>query len=102
MTRQRTAIASPECFQPCSSVTTQRLVSGHTLREQQSLDPVYMLDPFGDQDIAFTANTTSVLFLGSWRHDHNAHPGFAALERQQRAKQRLAVNPVGLRSPAPT
>src|ERR1700738_2892205 len=70
--------------------------------EGQSFDTIHVLDPLGDQHLAFAAETAAVLFLGSRRFDHCTHPRFTALVRQQRAKQRLAVDPVGLRSPAPT
>ena len=102
MLRQGTAIARPQLFEPSPAIATQRLVIGHALGEQQSFDTIYVLDPLGDQHLAFAAKSAAVLFLGRRRFDHCAHPRFTALVRQQRAKQRLAVDPVGLRSPAPT
>jgi len=60
------------------------------------------LTPLRDQYLALAAKPATVLFLGSRRFDHRAHPRFAALIRQQRAKQRLAVDPVILRSSATT
>ena len=40
----------------------------------------------------------AVLLFGRWRLDHRAHSRFTALVRQQRTKQRLAIDTVGLRS----
>ena len=102
MHRQRAAIARLQLVKPLPPIATQRLVAGYALGEQQSFDPVDMLDPFVDQHLALAAETAAVLFFGRWRLDHRAHPRFAALVRQQRAKQRLAVDPVGLRPPPPT
>jgi hypothetical protein len=59
-------------------------------------------DPLNDQHLALAAETAAVLFLGSRCLDHRADPRFAPLVRQQRANQRLAVDPVSLRPPAPT
>jgi len=84
------------------SIAAKRLVAGYTLAEQQSFDAIDVLDPLGDQDLALATKSAAVLFLGCWRFDHRAHPRLAALIRQQRAKQRLAVDPVSLRPPAPT
>jgi hypothetical protein len=79
-----------------------RGLPGHALGEQQSFDPVDVQDPFVGQHLALAAKSAAVFFLRCRRFDHRAHPRFAALVRQQRAKQRLAVDPVGFRSPAPT
>jgi hypothetical protein len=59
-------------------------------------------DPLGDQHLALATEAAAVLFLGSWCLDHRAHPRFAPLVRQQRANQRIAIDPVSLRPPAPT
>ena len=42
------------------------------------------------------------LFLGSRCLDHRTDPRFTPLVRQQRANQHFAVDPVSLRTPAPT
>ena len=99
---QGTAIARPQLVEPLPTIAAQRLVPGHALGEQQSFDAIDVLDPLGDQHFALAAETAAVFFLGRRRFDHRAHPRFAALIRQQRAKQRLAVDPVSLRPPAPT
>jgi hypothetical protein len=99
---QRTTIARPQFVEPPPTVTTQRFVPAHALREQQSFNAIDVLDSLGDQNFALAAETATILFLGSWRLDHCAHSGFAALVRQQRANQRLTVDLVSLRPPAPT
>ena len=86
MHRQGTAIARPQFVEPSPTIATQRLVSGHALREQQTFDAIYVLDPLSDQHLALAAKPAAVLFLGSRRFDHRAYPRFAALIRQQRAK----------------
>jgi hypothetical protein len=43
-------------------------------------------DPLGDQHLALAAEAAAVLFLGSRCLDHRAHPRFAPLVRQQRAR----------------
>ena len=99
---QGTTIARPQLVEPLPSIAAQRLVPGYALGEQQSFDPVHMQDPFVGQYLALTAKSAAVLFLGSRHLDHRAHPRFSALVRQQRAKQRLAVDAVSLRPPTPT
>jgi hypothetical protein len=95
------AIARLELVEPLASIAAQRLVTRYALGEQQPLDPIDVLDPLGDQHLALAAEAAAVFFLGRRRPDHRAHPRFAALERQQRANQRLAVDPVGLGAPPP-
>ena len=102
MHRQGTAIARPQFVKQSPTIATQRLISGYALGEQQAFDAIYVLNPLSDQDLALAAKPTAVLFLGSPRFDHRAYPRFAALIRQQRAKECLAVDPISLRSPAPT
>ena len=99
--RQGATVARRQDLETLTSIAAQRLVVGYSLGEQQSLDAIDVLDPLGDQHFAFAAKTTAVLFLGRRRLDHGADPGFAALMGQQGAKERLAVDPVGLGSPPP-
>src|SRR5438094_10267294 len=61
-----------------------------------------MLDPLADQHLALATEATAVLFLGGRRFHHRTHSRFTALVCQQRANQRLSVDPVSLRTPAPT
>ena len=79
----------------------QRFVVAISLGEQQPLDAVDVLDPLDDQHLALPADAPAVFVLGSRRLDHGADPRLAPLVRQQRANQRLAIDPVGLRPPAP-
>src|ERR1700756_90224 len=85
MVWQRTTIARPQFVEPSPTVTTQRFVPAHALREQQSFNAIAVLDSLGDQHFALAAETATILFLGSRCLDHCAHSGFAALVRQQRA-----------------
>jgi hypothetical protein len=55
-----------------------------------------MQDALFNQGLALPAKSAAVFFLNGRRLDHRTHPRFAALVGQQRAKQRLAVDPVGL------
>ena len=61
-----------------------------------------MPDPLDDQHLALAAEAAAVLFLGSRCLDHRTDPRFTPLVRQQRANQPFAVDPVSLRTPAPT
>ena len=61
-----------------------------------------MLDPLADQHLALATEAAAVLFLGGRRFHHRTHSRFTALVCQQRANQRLSVDPVSLRTPAPT
>src|SRR5208283_1773077 len=101
MRRQGATVSRRQFIETLASIAAQRLVIGYSLGEQQSLDAIDVLDPLGDQHFAFAAKTTTVLFLRRRRLDHGADPGFATLMGQQGAKQRLAVDPVGLSSTAP-
>ena len=102
MRRQRTAIARSQLLESLPTTATQRFIPSCALRKQQSFDPIDVQDPFVSQHSTLTAQASAVLFLGCGRLDHRAHTRLAALIRQKRAKQRLAVDPVGLSSPAPT
>src|SRR3954447_19656560 len=53
-----------------------------------------MLDPLADQHRTLATETTAVLFLGGRRFHHRTHSRFTALVCQQRANQRLSVDPV--------
>ena len=59
-------------------------------------------DPLADQHLARATEATAVLFLGGRRFHHRTHSRFTPLVRQQRANQHFAVDPVSLRTPAPT
>ena len=60
MRRQGTAIARLQLAEPLASIATQRLVAGDTLGEQQSFDPVDVLDPLDCQSLALTTKTAAV------------------------------------------
>ena len=47
MHRQRTAIARLQFVKSLAQVAAKRLVIGYALGEQQSFDPVNVLDPLG-------------------------------------------------------
>src|SRR5208283_5282650 len=89
-------------FRPCSGKdspkrsATPRKMGKVELREEQSFDPVDVLDPFHDQDLSLTANPAAVFIFRRRRPNHWADPRFASLVGEQRAKQRLAIDPVGL------
>jgi hypothetical protein len=61
---QGTAITRPQLVEPSPTIASQRLVAGYALAEQQSLDPVDMPNPLGDQHLALAAETAAVLFFG--------------------------------------
>ena len=82
MRRQGTAIARLQLAEPLASIATQRLVAGDTLGEQQSFDPVDVLDPLDCQRLALTAKTAAVFVLRRRRPDHGADTRFAAFVRQ--------------------
>ena len=62
---KRTAIASLKRIQPRPPIATQRLIPGCALREEQSFDPVDVLDPFHDQHLALTANPAAVFIFSA-------------------------------------
>jgi hypothetical protein len=57
---------------------------------------VDVLDPFHNQHLALTANPAAVFIFRRRRPNHRADPRFTTLVGEQRAKQSLAVDPVGL------
>ena len=63
------AIAS-SAVQPDPPIATQRLIPGCALREEQSLDPVDVLDPFHDQHLALTANPAVIFIFRRRRLNH--------------------------------
>jgi hypothetical protein len=70
MLGQSTAIASLERIQPRASIATQRLIPGCALREEQSFDPVDVLDPFHDQHLTLTANPAAIFIFRRRRPNH--------------------------------
>src|ERR1700675_4605280 len=64
MRRQGTAIARLRLVEPLAAIATQRVVAGGTPGEQQSFDPVDVLDPLDCQRLALTAKTAAVLRTG--------------------------------------
>ena len=101
MHRQRTAIARLQFVKSLAPVAAKRLVIGYALGEQQSFDPVNVLDPLGGQRLALTAKPAIVFVFGHWRGDNGADARFAPFVSQQRTDQCLAINPIGLGSPPP-
>src|SRR5437660_1678923 len=99
MRRQGTCIARLQLVEPLASIPPQRLVTGYSLGEQQSLDPIDVLDPLVCQRLAFTAKSAAVFLLWSRRPDHGADTRFAAFVRQQSAHQGFAVDLVGFGPP---
>ena len=63
MLGQSTAIASLKRFQPRPPIATQWLIPRCALREEQSFDPIDVLDPFHDQHLALTANPAAVFIF---------------------------------------
>src|SRR6516164_3952652 len=92
----------PEPLKPLPSVARQRFIVGDALGEEQSLDPIDVLDPFGCQRLAFTADPATILLLWGRCSNHGADPRLASLICQQRAHQGLTVDLVGLRPSAPS
>ena len=101
MQGQGPAVAGLQRIQPLPPIATYRLVAGYALGEQQSFDPVDVLDPLHDQHLALTAKPASVFIFRRWQPHHRANARFPALVGEQRANQSLAVDPVGLRPPPP-
>jgi len=95
------AVAGRQFVEPLTSTAAQRFVAGDALGKQQAFDPVDVLDPLGDQHFALAAEAAAIFFLRRWRFYHRTYPRFPALERKYRAKQRLAVDLVGLGAPTP-
>src|SRR5580693_1909509 len=90
-----TSVAGAQFVEPLAAVALDRLVVGDPLREQESLDAVDVFDPLGDQRRTLAAQASSILLLGRGRDGHGADARLTALEREQRAQQRLSVEPVG-------
>ena len=70
MLGQATAIASLERIQPRASIATQWLIPGCALREEQSSDPVDVLNSFHDQHLTLAANPAAVFIFGRRRPNH--------------------------------
>ena len=70
MLGQAMAIASLKRIQPRPSVATQRLIPGCSLREEQSFDPVDVLDPFHDQHLTLAADPAAVFIFRRRRPNH--------------------------------
>jgi hypothetical protein len=67
---QATAIASLKRIQPNPPIATQRLIPGCALREEQSFNPVDVLDSFHDQHLTLTANPAAVFIFRRRRPNH--------------------------------
>src|ERR1700692_2184067 len=93
MRRQRTCVSRLPLIEPLAPIPPQRLIIGYSLAEQQSLDPIDVLDPLVGQRLALTAKSAAVLFLWRRRPDQGADTRFAAFVRQQSAHQGFARRP---------
>lgn len=93
---ERTAIARVKFFKTRSAITTQRLTIPDALTEEQSLHAVDVENPLGDQHSSLAANPAAILFLARRHPDHRTDTWLSPLPGHQRAKQRFAINPVGL------
>ncbi len=102
MRRQRTAIAGLQFTKPLTPITMEWLVAERALREQQTFNPINVLDALGGQRFAFTAKPTTIFVLRRRRHDHCADAWPTPFVRQQRPYQCLAVDPVSLSPPSLT
>ena len=89
-------VASGECLELCSPVTTERLIARDALRKEQPFDPVHMGDTLGDQHAPLTAETALILFPHRGRPHHRADMRLAALVGEERPDELLAVDAVGL------
>ena len=63
MLGQATAVASLKRIQPRPPIATQGLIPGCALREEQSFDPVDVLNAFHDQHLTLTANPAAVFIF---------------------------------------
>src|SRR3712207_9501203 len=99
MQRQRAAISGPERLQLLPTVPAPRIELGDALGAEQALDAVRVPHPLLDEGLALAGDAPLVLRLRAGRRDHGADPRLAALPRQQRAQQCLAVDDVGLGAP---
>src|SRR4029077_16298356 len=78
MQRQRTSAARLQLVEPLAPIPPQRLVIGYSLAEQQSLDPIDVLDPLVGQRLALTAKSAAVFFLWCRRPGQGAGTRFAS------------------------
>jgi hypothetical protein len=99
MRRQRATISGPERLQLLAAVPAPRVELGDALGTEQALDAVRVPDPLLDERLALTGNAPHILLLRAGWHDHGADPRLAALPRQQRAQQSLAVDGISLGTP---
>ncbi len=79
VSREGASVTSSERLQPLAPVPPNRLVVRDALCKEQPLDAVDVLDPFGGQRPALTADLPAVLRLGRRRPCHSADPRLAAL-----------------------
>ena len=77
---QRIADARAQRLWPRAPVAAQRLVVDGPLREQEALDPIDVLDPFGDQGLALAPEPSAILLLNARRLGHCADPGLGPLK----------------------
>jgi hypothetical protein len=91
-----------QSFQPLHAAAMQGLVVIDAMNREQAIDPVNVLDSFGDQPATLTMHPTVVLF-GDARHAHNApNLRLTTQIRHQRSEQSLDINSVRLGPARPT
>src|SRR5438132_3968394 len=84
MRRQFPPVARSQGVDARTPVAPQRLVTGDPLREQKTLDPVYMRDALGDQALPFATNPPPILLFRRGCNHHRTDPRLAALVGEKR------------------
>src|ERR1044072_4306628 len=95
-------VTSDEFCKPLPTIGLERLIAGDSLTEEQTFQAIDQRNAFLDESLAFPA-VAAPIFLVRRGHDyHRADARITALERQQRAQERLPAEPIGLGSPTST
>jgi len=70
----------------------------NALTKKQALDPVDVGRPLADQPVPFTVRAAKILFLNTRDHHHGTDMALAAVPGDQRVKQALDIDAVGLQA----
>jgi hypothetical protein len=82
-------------------VTSSDGYTANALTKQQTLDPVDVGCPLPDQSVPFPVTAAKILLFDAWNHHHRTDMTLTPAPGDQRMKDTLNIDAVGLHPPRP-
>jgi len=99
--RQRPPISGDQFRWRQGLVARFNIDTANALTKQQTLDPVDVGRPLADQSVPFPMTAAKILFLNARDYHHGANVTLTPAPSNQRMKDTLNIDAVGLHPPRP-